>query len=127
MRARCAAIALFVLLASARAAAEPAPYDDDGNPTPTLIQTTGPRWLCKGRPIIDAPLPFCREVPEGRFIDETSWLKIDGEHRRLQDALTRSDAENKSLRETAKSWRPPWWALASATLTGIALGVYIAK
>jgi hypothetical protein len=116
MRARHAAIALGVLLASARAAAEPAP-------TPQLVQTVEPRLLCKP----PAPTSDCIELHPGRFLDEQSWLTIDVDHKRLQDALTRSDAENKSLRESAKDWRPGWVTLTSTLLTGIAVGVYLAR
>jgi hypothetical protein len=66
-------------------------------------------------------------VPDGRFIDETSWQGIDTKRKLLEDALTRSDAENKSLRESAKGWRPGWITLTSTLLTGIAVGVYLAR
>ena len=121
MRARCAAIALFVLLASAKAAAEPAPFVPPED-KPTLIQTTEPRLLCK-----PTEPPICKQLPPGRFLDEGSWQHVDGEHHKLQDALTRSDAENKSLRESAKSWRPGWVTLTSTLISGIALGYYITR
>lgn len=61
----------------------------------------------------------------GYYIDESTWLKLDGAFRTLQDDKTRRDAENKSLRTTTEAWQPGWKTLAMALATGIAGGIYL--
>lgn len=118
MRARSCAVVIAVLLASARVAAgEPAPS------TQTLVQTVEPRLLCKP----PAPSTTCITLPPGRFLDEGSWQSIDADKRSVDDALTRALAENKSLRASAATYRPGWVVITSTLITGIALGIYIAK
>lgn len=64
-------------------------------------------------------------LPPGYFLDEPTFKAKDAELRTLQEDKTRRDAENLSLKETAKSWQPGWKLLAVTLVTGIAGGVYI--
>lgn len=115
MRARIILVSLLVLLASRDAASEPAP-----SPAPvaeTKIQTPAPRKLCM------PDLLQCLVLPPGRFVDEDTWQRIDAEHRRLQTAETRLDAENRSLRNTMTGWQPGWKTLVSTLVVGFVGGV----
>jgi hypothetical protein len=69
----------------------------------------------------------CRELPPGRFLAEPTWVRLDDEVRRLQDAEVRLTAANASLRKDAAGWRPGWKSLASAVLVGVALGAWAAR
>jgi len=63
-------------------------------------------------------------LPVGSHIlDGTSWENIDGEYRRLQDQETRLRAENRSLKDSLKGWRPGWITITSVLLVGVAAGV----
>ncbi len=62
-------------------------------------------------------------VPPGRFLSETTWLRLDAEVRRLQDAETRLTVENKSLKESAGS---PGWGLIGGIALGLVGGITLA-
>lgn len=111
MRARAALLVAALSLTTARSAAEPAP-------SVPHLHLMGPRTVCKP----DTTPPECRLLPPGHFVDEPSWSLLDNELRRLQDAETRLTAENHSLRETTKGWRPGWKILGSTLITGIFIG-----
>lgn len=118
MRARYAVVTLLILLASREAAGEPAPFPDapvspNGE---TKVQTVEPRVLC----VTD--LTRCITLPPGRFLDEDTWQRIDAEHRRLQNAETRLDAENRSLHDSVSGWQPGWKILVGTLVLGFAGG-----
>lgn len=120
LRARCVVGTLLVLLASRDADSEPAPFPDAPKTSTgaTKIKTDEMRWLC----VPGVPVERCIELPAGRFMDEPTWLAVDAEFHRLQDAETRLGAENASLRDTAKDWQPGWKLLAVTFAAGIVGG-----
>lgn len=61
------------------------------------------------------------DLDPGRYIPEQIWLDLDTEHKRLQDSVTRLEAENVVLSESSK---PAWYYVAGAALLGVAIGVY---
>lgn len=65
------------------------------------------------------------DLPPGHFLDDTSYVKLDAEVKRLQDTETRLQAENKSLRASLDSWQPGPYTLAGTFLVGLATGVYL--
>lgn len=83
---------------------------------------TGHVTLSSGDGELIAPNGQRYYLPMGTHIlDGTSWQKLDTEVKRLQDEVTRKDAENKSLRNALSSWTPGWGTLV--VLTGLALAV----
>lgn len=99
------------------AAADPAP-----EPAPrTHVVTEEPRLLCAP----PAPPTRCMDLPPGHFVDQATWLRLDVELRRAQDAETRLAAENTSLRASAAGWQPGLYTLAGAVLVGLAGGWYV--
>jgi hypothetical protein len=83
----------------------------------THVRTTGPTELVR-------PDGARRALPPGRFLDEATFGALDLEMRRLQEAETRLAAENRSLRESARGWRPGWKLLLGAAIAGAAAGAY---
>lgn len=65
-------------------------------------------------------------LPPGFFRDEPSHERWESELERLQETETRLSAENESLRESAREWRPSWHTLVGALALGIAGGFAIA-
>lgn len=49
-------------------------------------------------------------LPPGFFFDESKFAALDAEVHRLQDAETRLNAENISLKQSA-SKAPTWWSI----------------
>lgn len=115
LRVKIVAVAVVLLLAR-RAAADPDPPVAHR----THVVTEEPRLLCKP----PAPPAICMDLPPGHFVDVPTWSALDVELKRAQDAETRLDAENRSLKASASSWQPGWKVLGGAVLTGLALGWY---
>lgn len=65
-------------------------------------------------------------LPPGYFLDEPTHTKLDAEMRRLQDAETRLNAENSSLRKSAQGISFGWKSMSTVLLVGIAIGAYTA-
>lgn len=63
-------------------------------------------------------------LPPGYFFDELAFGKVDAEMRRLEDAETRTRAENDSLRKSLDSWSPGWITLSATLISGFLLGAY---
>lgn len=107
-------VALVVLTVDASA--------DETKPR-TYVQTLAPRELCK--PDETRPeLKICRELPPGRFLDETSWLEMDAKLRELEDTRTNLTAQNKKLRADMAGWQPGFITIAVTLASGFAGGVY---
>lgn len=103
------AIALLIILATSRAAAEPVNLHMR---TPSTCETEGGSHL---------------QLPPGYFMDEPTRDELDRETRHLQDAETRLRAENRSLRGSLASWQPGWIVLVSTAAVALALGIYAGK
>lgn len=108
------AVGVLIVLAAARAAADPA----------TPVKVNGVAHLASASAVHTDGGADLR-LPPGYFLDEPSWTKLNTETRRLQDAETRLNAENRSFRASASSWQPGWITLATALGGGIALGWYL--
>ncbi len=80
--------------------------------TPSTVQTDGGSNL---------------RLPPGYFVDEPTQTRLDAEMRRLQEREVRLDAENKSLRKSAKSISFGWMTLSTVFVLGIAAGAYAAR
>lgn len=107
-------VALVVLTADASA--------DEVKPR-TYVQTLAPRELCK--PDETRPeLKICRELPPGRFLDETSWLEMDAKLRELENTRTNLTAQNNKLRSEMQGWQPGGITLVVSLVVGFAGGVY---
>lgn len=107
------AAALAVLLPGRGAAADPytpPPGQVLRLKTPSNVRTDGGSDL---------------RLPPGYFLDEPAWGKLDTELRRLQDQETRLEAENQSLRKSAKGVSFGWYALGTAVALGLAGGYYL--
>jgi hypothetical protein len=105
-RKYCLFIAAIILLTGVPAAADP-----------TYIQVNVPSQIC---------LPDkskCVDVPEGRYLDEKNWQKLDAEKKAEQDLNTRLKAENDSFRKSANEI--PWLPVAIGAALGIVLGAYV--
>ncbi len=103
-----------LVLAAARAAADPATAEA---PPPTHLASSSAVHTDGGSDL---------RLPPGYFLAEPTWLRLDAETRRLQDAETRLRAENTSLRASAATgWQPGWYTVVLAVSGGIALGVYL--
>ncbi len=64
-------------------------------------------------------------LPPGYFLPESSWQQYDAETKRLQDAETRLNAENRSLKDSASVWQPGWRSIAAAFVVGTVTGAYL--
>lgn len=80
--------------------------------------------LKTGEGLLVAPNGTKYTLPVGSHIlDGTSWEKLDSEVKRLQDMETRTQAENKSLRESLHAspqmgWGAAFLLVAFMTVTG---------
>lgn len=117
MRGGKRAVIAAVLLASARAAAEPRV---EVPPLPILAHVTSNSSLWT-----DTNPDVEWRLPPGWFADEDTWARMDAEHRRLEDAEHRLSAENRVLRQHLDGWQPGWYVVGAAVLVGAAAGVYI--
>lgn len=124
-------VALIVLTVDASA--------DEVKPR-TYVQTLAPRELCKDAPdatptpagMLDGAITkdagvvdvWCRTVPAGRFLDETSWLEMDAKLRELENTRTNLTAQNNRLRSEMQGWQPGIVTLAVTLVAGFAGGVY---
>ena len=106
-----ATTALVVLLAT-RVAADPTPAEPLHLKTPSSVQTDGGTSL---------------RLPPGYFLEEPVWNQLDAELKRLQERETRLDAENKSLRASAKEVSFGWYVLGGVAVACFAGGVIYAK
>lgn len=65
-------------------------------------------------------------LPPGYFLDEPTFADKDAEMRRLQEQETRLNAENQSLRKSAK--KSPWdWKVVSAAFAAGCAFTYLLK
>lgn len=102
----CLFVALIVLLATSTAAADP-----------THIQTNVPTQIC---------LPDkskCIDIPEGHFVDNGSWDKIDTVIKTTEDKVTNLTAQNVSLRKSANEVH--WLPVAVGIAVGLVAGFYV--
>lgn len=103
----------LLLLMGARSAAEPvnacpvAPCHLRMRAPSTLTTVSGDEYV----------------LPPGRFLDESTFIVLDDELRRLQDQETRLKAENQSLRDSLAGWQPGWMTIAVTLVLGAAAGV----
>lgn len=88
---------------------------------PTHIETVEPRLLC----LPPAPPETCLVLPPGHFVDAATWAKLDDTIVTAEDAVTRLNAENKSLRSTLSGWSPGWLTLTTTLLVGAGVGWYV--
>jgi hypothetical protein len=66
------------------------------------------------------------QLPPGYFLDEPTFEEKDAELRGLQDEHTRLNAENESLRKSAR--KSPWdWRIVSAAFAAGCAFVYFVK
>lgn len=117
-----AACVLIACALQAKVAADPVQ-------APPFTHLHSPRLACRNliEPLPDTTpaAPDCIQLRAGYYYDEPTWALMDIEHKQSQDAVTRLDAENKSLRESASGWQPGWKTLLGAVVTGVALGYYL--
>lgn len=100
--------------------------DDATPPDGVHLLPTQHVTLNTGFGVIRMPGGFDYFVPEGSHIlQPDAYSRLDLEMRRLQESEVRLVAENKSMRITAKEWQPGWVVLLSATVVGVASGIYI--
>ena len=97
----------MVVLASREAGTEPLHLK-----TPSSVQTDGGTTL---------------RLPPGYFLEEPVWHDLDEEMKRLQEREVRLDAENKSLRSSAKEISFGWYVLGAAVVAGFAAGYLYGK
>lgn len=65
-------------------------------------------------------------LPPGYFMDEPKFAQLDSELKTLQDARTRLEAENASLRKSAsQDISFGWIALSTALVLGLSGGYYL--
>jgi hypothetical protein len=88
----------------------------------TSSATAGPLHLKSGSSVKTDGGSDLR-LPPGYFLTEPDWSKLDAELRRLQNAETRLDAENKSMRKSLDDG--PGWGTLIITVTAFAAGVGI--
>ncbi len=62
-------------------------------------------------------------VPPGFYVPAPAWMAIDAELKRSQNAETRLQAENQSLRASALADTGPGWGSVIAIGTAIAAGM----
>ena len=117
-----ATAAVLVVLLRAGAAAEPAPAPnpvedaDTATTAPPPVRVKSPSTLTTDKgSVLRLPARTVILWPE-------TWDVLDAEVRRLQDAETRLEAENRSLRGSAKVSTPRVLAIGAAVLAGIAVG-----
>lgn len=106
-----AALALAALLATGgRVWAQ----EDEDVPRPTHVKSPTQCRTERGTEL---------SFPPGYFLPEPTWLRLDGEMKRLQEQETRLTAENLKLRELTRSGagRTLYW-LGAGVLLGIAAG-----
>lgn len=121
---RCLMATILVLVATVRAAADPDPTPAPAEPPRviTFIQTEEPRLICVPGFPVERP---CRELPAGRFLDETTWLERETELKRAQTAETRLTAENTHMRKDLDGWQPGWKTALLTFVSGVVGGVYL--
>ncbi len=108
------ALTVALVLAAARALGDPTPAEA---PPPTHLASSSAVHTDGGSDL---------RLPPGYFLAEPTWMRLDTETRRLQDAETRLRAENASLRASAATgWQPGWYTVVLAVSGGIALGAYL--
>jgi hypothetical protein len=66
-------------------------------------------------------------LPPGYYLDDPTWIRLDGEFRRLQDQETRLTAQNEALRKSTSGWQPGWKTLTATLIVGLAGGVYLSS
>ena len=102
-------VVVFALFASRMTWADPLPTKPSVFKTATVCTTAGGSRL---------------ELPAGWWlVPPLNWSALDTELRRLQDAETRLAAENASLKEAARNWRPAWYYIAGALSLGYTGGL----
>lgn len=108
------AVILVVLALGSRVCADPLPPEETAPylhlHTPSTVVTDGGAHL---------------RLPPGYFQTEPEHDRVDAEMHRLQDQETRLTEQNRVMREETSGWTPGWKSLLAATVTGIALGVYV--
>lgn len=108
------AAACAVLLLASQAAAEPVLPGEA--PAQTYYRVRKPSTLhTLGGLVVPLPPVYILGEPE--------WERLDAEVRRLQDAETRLEAENTSLRETARALSFPWRGAVVGGLLGLVVGI----
>lgn len=110
------AVLVTTLLAPTPARADAAP---EPLPSQRVRLTSGPGELLVPSIARTFALPVGTEV-----LLPSAASALDAEIRRLQELETRLVAENRSLRDSAKSWQPGWKTLLVTLATGISVGVY---
>lgn len=95
----------------------PSAHGDDAE-SQRYLRMREPTTLC----LLRDPT-YCVELEPGRYVEETLWIELDNEFKRLQDQETRLKAENDSLRKSANEF--PWLTTAIVLGVGIAAGTYI--
>lgn len=107
-------IAIALMLASVRAAAEPDHPCTVGSPChlhmrdeTTLSKDDGHQF----------------RLPPGHFLDDPAYLVLDDTLHGLQDSKTRLTAENQSLRGAVAGWQPGWLTFATALVGGFVGGI----
>ena len=114
--------ALFILVASNSAA-----FGDTTTPAPTVpVPNLAPAYMHLADPsVLTTHAGTILQLPPGYWMDEPTHKVEDDKRKAEQDLDTRLTAENKSLRAAAASWQPGWKTLASAIISGVALGWYL--
>ncbi len=66
-------------------------------------------------------------LPPGYFLEEPVWSALDTEMKRLQEREIRLNAENRSLRDSAKEISFGWYALGAVIVAGFTAGYLYGK
>ena len=111
-------VGALVLALTTAAAADPATPPA----APAFAHFQSPRIACRGT--LESRVD-CIQLAPGYFMDEAAYERLDLALKSLQDDKTRLSAENGALRTAASSWRPGWFTLLVATVSGAALAIYI--
>lgn len=93
---------------------------DDYQPAPPVVHMKSPSRL-------ESDGGTKLRLQPSYIFDEPAFAKLDEEHKQLETDKVRLTAENKSLRESTAHWKPAWYWIASATVTGIAIGWSVHK
>lgn len=114
-RALSFALVAFILTVPSNARGDDLPSEH------VVVESPGVRVVV---PKDDGPRIF--GLPIGsHIVAPPAWDRLDVELKRLQEKETRIEAENKSLRETAKSWQPGWKVVLSTLIVGVIGGAYV--